>query len=187
MISTRLVGPAELPLALAEVKAWLRLDGADQDAVVSTLIGAAAAHVESVLGLALITQSWRLSLDEWPASGTVRLPIRPLRRLTGLRSYGTDGVARVIPLADCITVTGGAAEVRLGAGLVSPGRSLGIEIDYEVGFGAAADVPADLAGAMRLLVAYWFENRAAVLTAGTGAVVPGSFGALVAPWRPARL
>src|SRR5690606_35674253 len=64
----------------------------------------------------------------------------------------------------------------------------GLEIDYVAGYGTeAADVPADLKHAMPVPVAYWFENRDAVIVAGSGGVLPQGFDRLVAPYRQVRL
>src|SRR5690606_2716929 len=64
----------------------------------------------------------------------------------------------------------------------------GIEIDYVAGFGeAAGEVPADLKQAMLGLVAHWHEHSDAVITAGSGAVVPSGFDRLVAAHKRVRL
>jgi len=61
---------------------------------------------------------------------------------------------------------------------------LAVEIDYTAGYGSAAtDVPAGLRQAMLSLVGHWFENREAVLMAGSGAVVPAGFDDLVQSYR----
>ena len=65
---------------------------------------------------------------------------------------------------------------------------LGLEIDYVAGHGEnAAAAPADLRHACLVLVGYWFENRDAVIVAGSGAVVPAGFDRLVAPYRRVSL
>ena len=64
----------------------------------------------------------------------------------------------------------------------------GVEIDYVAGYGAdPAEVPATLRQALLLLVAYWFENRDAVVLAGTGSVVPSGFDQIVGAYRSIRL
>ena len=69
MISYLLAGPAGEPVSLAEAKAFLRLDSDAEDGLLATLIAAARLHIESVSGKALLRQTWRLVLDDWPAEG----------------------------------------------------------------------------------------------------------------------
>ena len=57
MTSTLIAGPGEEPVTLAEAKAWCRIDGADDDALLAALIAAARLQVESLTGRALMTQS----------------------------------------------------------------------------------------------------------------------------------
>ena len=66
-----------------------------------------------------------------------------------------------------------------------PGRATaGIELDVELGFGAAAtDVPDALRHAIRMLVAHWYENRGLAAIGGTVAMLPASVNALIAPYR----
>lgn len=66
MTIAELTPPAGEPLTLAEVKAHLRLDGSAEDGLLSGLIAAARTHLERETGLALMTGSFRLYLDDWP-------------------------------------------------------------------------------------------------------------------------
>src|SRR5690348_5785828 len=76
MTSYLIAGPGEEPVSLAEAKAFARVDGSDEDALVSALIAAARLHVESLTGRALVTQTWRLVLK--CVSGlVVQLPVVP--------------------------------------------------------------------------------------------------------------
>lgn len=190
MISYLLAGPAEEPVTLGRAKAWLRVDGDDEDALIGTLITAARLHLENTTGRALVSQAWRLVLDKWPAGGEVRLPVAPLIELTAIRAFDEDGDDHAIPLAQFLTAGNGSARLVLPAniaGMPALRPRLGIEIDYVAGFGDADDVPEDLKQALLVLVAHWFEHRDAVVIAGSGAVIPLGFDRLIAPWREVRL
>ena len=69
--------------------------------------------------------------------------------------------------------------------LTGPGRAAaGIEIDVEVGYGAApANVPETLRQALLLLVAHWYENRGLIAIGRSVAVLPLPIAALIAPYR----
>ena len=71
MTSYLLTGPASEPVSLDDAKAFLASIPRDEDALVTSLITAARLHVESITGRALIAQSWRVVLDDWPASRIV--------------------------------------------------------------------------------------------------------------------
>jgi hypothetical protein len=157
MTSTLIAGPGEEPVTLAEAKAFCRIDGSDEDALVEALIAAARLQVESLTGRALVTQSWRLTLDCAPR--LVELP--------------------VIPVASLLAAPEGA--VLQGDAVLLPEPVDDLSIDYTAGYGDAADVPADLKQAVLTLVAYWYENRDAL------AAPPLGFERLVSSYRRVRL
>jgi uncharacterized phiE125 gp8 family phage protein len=191
MTSFLLAGPAVEPVSLAEAKAHLRLDGEDEDQLITTLIAAARIHVEAVTGRVLIAQSWRLVLDGWPGNRVVTLPVGPLIELTAITAYDAEGDAQAIPLAGILPESGaGPARLFLPRALPTPAlrERQGLEIDFVAGYGAdAGDVPEGLKLAVLRLVAHWFENRDAVILAGSGSIVPPGLDAVLAPWRRVRL
>ena len=67
-------GPAQEPVSLLEAKDFMRLDGSEDDVLVSTLITAARIHIETTLGKILITQNWSYFLDTWPKTKTTYYP-----------------------------------------------------------------------------------------------------------------
>jgi len=71
--------PSVEPISRAEAKAHLRIDASDEDSLLSSLITAGRMFVERTLSLALITETWSFYLDGWPRSGTIALPIQPVR------------------------------------------------------------------------------------------------------------
>jgi gp6-like head-tail connector protein len=165
MTSYLLAGPGEEPVTLAEAKAWCRIDGTDDDALVTALIAAARLHVESGTGRALLDQSWRLTL-ECARGLLVELPVVPVGAVVAATADGT--AIDVIVQGDCVLLP--AAGYRQ------------LQIDYTAGYGGTDDVPADLKQAILLLVAYWFENRDT-----TVAETPGGVERLLAGYRRVRL
>ncbi|HWK38638.1 MAG TPA: head-tail connector protein, partial [Hyphomicrobium sp.] len=67
--------PAVEPVTVSEAKAHLRVDGTAEDTLIGSLILTSRLHIEAALGLALMTQSWRLSLDAWPNGRELELPL----------------------------------------------------------------------------------------------------------------
>jgi len=192
MTSYLLAGPATEPVALADARAFLRLDSGDEDGFVETLIAAARIHVESITGRALIEQSWRVVLDDWPQDRTVKLPVAPLIAVDAITTYDSEGTGFTISLAEVVSETD-VAPARLFLPRVIPDapalrKRRSIEIDVTVGYGSTPDdVPAGLRQALLSLVGHWFEHRDAVVVAGSGAVVPAGFDRLVSPYRPVAI
>ncbi len=180
-----LAQPAVEPLTLAEAKAFLRVEHADDDGLIAALIAAARSHVENATRCALITQRWRLSLDSWPDNGLIDVRPGPLQALAAARVYDEAGVTRDLDtqafLADC------AANVIAFApsALPRPGRvAAGIALEVVCGYGdTAAAVPEPLRQAVRLLVAHWYENRGLVAIGHETALLPQTVAALLAPFR----
>lgn len=188
MTSYLLAGPAEEPVSLAEAKAFLKVDDTAEDALITTLIGAARLHIEGVTGRALLAQSWRVVLDAWPESRVVKLPVSPFMAVTEINAVDEAGALHAIPLAQFMGEPDRLLLPRSVAGMPVLRERQGIEIDYVAGFGTEpSDVPADIRQALLVLVGYWFEHRDAVIVAGSGAVVPSGFDRLVAGHKRVRL
>ena len=184
MASILLTPPAVEPLSLAEAKAFLRLETADDDPLIAAFISAARLHVELQTGLALVTQRWRMVLDCWPANGRIAVRPVPLQALTAARVFDFDGEARAIDTHAFVPDASTSMFSFVPWALPMPTRiAAGIELDIAAGFGdAASDVPEPLRQAIRLLVAHWYENRAIVAGAEV-APVPSNAAVLIAPYR----
>lgn len=182
MISYLLAGPAEEPVSLVETKAFLRLDGDAEDGLVQTLIAAARLHLEATTGRALVRQSWRLVLDAWPADGAVKVPVVPVIEVAAVRVFDEQDDDHAVPL-DALQFEPGRVLLPDTALPVLRQR-LAVEIDYDAGYGDAADVPDDLKRALLALVAHWFEQRDVAVA---DAAAPAGFERLVAGYRQVRL
>lgn len=182
-----LTGPAAEPVTLAEARAHLRLDGTEENPLVEALIAAARAALEAETRRAFVTQSWRLTLDDWPAD-LVRLPLAPVAAVTAVKVASLSGA--MLPIDPGFYETDLAGEpprlaAKRGQAWPMPATRLaGIAVDFTAGYGTAADVPPPLKQALLLLVAHWFENRE---PAGSGNELPRTITALVAPWKRVRL
>jgi uncharacterized phiE125 gp8 family phage protein len=187
MSSILLTPPAVEPVSLADGKAFLRVDHADDDAVIAALIAAARSHVEAQTRRALIAQTWRLVRDRWPADGRIAVLPAPFIEMLAVRVIDENGAALAIDIEAFVADTAAAPAMLAFApwSMPAPGKRVGgIEIDVSVGYGAAAaDVPAPLVQAIRLLIAHWYENRALIAVGQVVAVVPSAIAALIAPYR----
>jgi uncharacterized phiE125 gp8 family phage protein len=181
----QLAAPAVEPLSLDEAKAFLRIEHNDDDQVITALIAGARIHVETLAQLAMMTQSWRVVLDCWPKHGRVAVRPAPLKALTAARVYDFAGNAQALDTQAFMPNIGASMLAFVPWAVPAPTRiAAGIELDVTVGFGdVAADVPEPLRQAIRLLTAYWYENRGLMAADGQAAPLPTTVHALIAPYR----
>lgn len=182
--------PAVEPIGLAEVKAFLRIDNSDEDALLATLIVSARKRLERSADLAFVTQGWTLIADAWPARRPFDLPLWPVRSVTGITLRNADGGGSALAPDNYAvdTVSQPARVIRLDAAPVPSAPVNGIEIAFVAGFGeAASDVPEPIRQGLLLLVAHGFERREPVVLEGTPQEMPMTVAALLAPYRRVRL
>ena len=183
-----LVPAASEPVSLTEAKAWLRLETDDEDDLVQSLIVAARRTIETATSRALVTQTWRLTLDRgcaFPPRG-VSIPMAPIMSVVAVRMHDDDGTLQLLAAED-YAIVGGFDDARLVFTQSASNRAAEpSQIDVVAGYGGAADVPQPLRQAILMLVARWFENRGDGDTPNAGDL-RGAVHALIAPYRRVRL
>ena len=122
MSAILLAAPAAEPLSLAEAKAFLRVEHNDDDAVIAALIAGSRIHIETQTRRAMITQQWRLSLDDWPQDGRVPVVPAPLQTLTAARVYDFNNVAHAIDGQNFVPDVGASSLAFAPWAVPAPGR-----------------------------------------------------------------
>jgi uncharacterized phiE125 gp8 family phage protein len=164
--------PAELPVSMAEAKAWMRIDHDEENLVISSVLAAATSWVEAQACRALVTRTYQLILDAFPDDGgAISLPMPRTIAVTNVKYRDAAGVLQSIDPAtlqlDSVSEPGALHPAPNGVWpAVEDGRVNPIEIEYTAGYGAAAAVDARAKQAVQLLAAHWFENREALLWHG---------------------
>ena len=90
----RTVDPTSEPVTLAECKTWLRVDIADDDALLSALVTAARDAHELYCNRAYITQTWQLTLDYFPP--TIQLWRCPVLAITSVQYVDSAGATQTL-------------------------------------------------------------------------------------------
>ncbi|MEO3998559.1 head-tail connector protein [Mesorhizobium sp. CAU 1732] len=185
----RTVEPELEPVTLTEIKQQLRVAHDSEDVLLLGLIRAAREEVEASCGLALMNQSWRLTIDRMPASGRVLLHRHPVREIPSVTVYGADGEGALVdPSALELDAKSRPARLHVTQPLAPSKVMNGIEIDFTAGFGeAGTDVPDLLKRAIHTLVAHWYEFRASFDHRQQPMSLPPIYERLVAPYRMRRL
>ena len=174
--------PASEPVTLAEAKAHLKIDVDDDDDLITRLIASARRAVEQYTGRALVMQSWRFTIDQWPASRTLALPKPPLLAVTAVTTYDRAGTGTVLsPSSYIVDADEQPARITLKETTVLPSplrEAGGIAVAFDAGYGSPSDVPDALKTAILSLVAHLYASR------GDGDVPPPFQAiAMMAPYR----
>ncbi len=188
----RVQAPARLPVTLDEIKAQLRLedDQTFEDALVMAAVRSATEQCELSTGRALVTQTWTLFRDHWPAGAILPLPRAPLQAIVQVKTFAQDDGETIWPAANSFADTAGEPGrlvARGGRSFPIPGRAAnGIAVQFIAGYGDdPADVPEALRQGILKMAAVLFENRGDD-QAEKGMTASGA-AALWAPFRLPRL
>ncbi|MDD7909144.1 phage head-tail connector protein [Pseudovibrio exalbescens] len=190
MTAVLVAPPVSEPVGLQDAHAHLRLSHTLEDGLLTRLITAARQEVERISGRALITQGWRLYLDEPPKDRIIRLPMAPVSRVDAVNLYDADGTQIVLTaeqyVADLIS---NPARIRLCAGCGTSLRELnGIEVEVTAGYGdAPEDVPAGLRTAILMLMGFWYERRNMVEDGLLTGLIPHGFAAALSPYKVLKI
>ena len=185
--SVLVTGPGTEPVTATELRTHLRTDSAElPDAEANALIADARAEIENMTGLAFISQSWRLALDQWPAGGeawwdgvremsitelyrtnilqSVTLPRWPLVSITSITTYDEDSNSTSITTANVFDVdtyrTPGRITLKRGQTWpIALRANNAIEIVYVAGYANAAAVPSTMKRAVKQLAAFLYAHR----------------------------
>lgn len=188
LIEQTTVPQAALPVQA--LKDHLRLgtgfaDDALQDGMLESHLRAAIAAIEGRIGKVLLRRSFKLVLPCWRDAGAQALPLAPVSAVTGVALVDAAGVVEVVAASRYRLQPDQHRPRLLAVGLLLPTVPTDgqVEISFEAGFGADwALVPADLAQAVLLLAAQFYETRH---EAGGG--LPVTVQALIEKWRNVRV
>lgn len=124
---------------------------------------------EEVLRRPLITQTWKLTLDQFPGwADAISIPLPPLQSITTIKYYDTAGVLQTMDAADYI-VDAQSEPARVTPTIddswpQTQERVGAVEIVFVAGYGAASDVPRRFKEWMLMQVGAMHENRAKEMT-----------------------
>lgn len=150
---TRTADPAAEPLTLSEAKLYLRVDSSADDTPITALIVSARISAEEYLKRSLITQSWKLALNDGTPCG-VSLPRGPVQSVTSVTAYDRAGASTVISASAYYL---DAAKETLV--FDSPVSSHRVEIVYAAGYGGASAVPQPIKQGMLAHIAQMYDRR----------------------------
>lgn len=150
---TRITAPSSEPVTLAEAKLYLRVDSTSEDSLITDLIVAARMSAEAFLKLSLITQSWKLVYNDYLDDEVVLL-MPPIVSVSSVVVVNRDATTQTISSANYYL---NAAKNKLLFDNYVSGFS--IEITYNTGYGAAAQVPSPIKYGILAHIAAMYDER----------------------------
>lgn len=203
--------PAAEPVTLAEVKTYLRIDGSDDDSMLTTFISVARQSIEDYLNRKMITQTWDLWMDSFGSElmfdslipdgvtegklseyikvdRSIDVPFYPLQSVTYLKTYDDAGTDYTMSASDYIVDTyTEPARLALKNDTSWPSTYLrpvnGIQIRFICGYGASGSaVPYPLKQAILEMVGKFYSTRGCEDTSMNSMTM-----AILSPYRVARI
>lgn len=210
---TLVTSPAEEPITTAEAKTHLRITTSDDDTYIGNLITAAREKGELYTGMAFITQTWKMFMDDFPfqtkdlwwsgvreASINIfnqrdyfEIPLFPLQSITHIITYADDDTSSTMSASlyyvsaySGLRARRGRVTLRENGVWPSPSRTEdGVEVQFVAGFGLSASVPYQIKQALLEEVAYLYENRGSC--SGSDGISSDSAKKLLGPFKSMRL
>lgn len=197
---TIITAAASEPVTLSDAKSFMRIDGSDENDLITELIKVAREMAEEYTRRKFINTVLQLTLDAFPLQGdeywwngvrqgsisemhrqadSITLPFVPVSAVSSVTTYSTSNVSSVFS-SDNYTLDEANGRVVLNDGAVWPTalrNKAAIAVNYTAGYGAnASDVPSSVRQAIKMIVVELYENR-------TCASIPMSAQKLLMPYR----
>jgi uncharacterized phiE125 gp8 family phage protein len=193
MMLTEVTAVPAQALPVLQFRDHLRLgtgfsDDGFEDALLETYLRAAIAAVEAWTGKALLARDFALEVHDWSRPEAQAFPVAPVSAVASVALVAGDGASEPVDPARTLLVEDThVPELRAAAGCLPPipfgGRA---RVEFTAGFGGDWGlVPQDLAHAVLMLAAYYYEYRH---EARIGAErIPYGVSRLIASWRAVRI
>ena len=181
--------PAAEALPVAALREHLRLgtgfeiaDDTAEDMALAGFLRAAIATIEARTGKVLLTRRFRMQLDDWRDRLGQTLPLAPVVAVEKIEIDDGMGTVTEVPAENWRLLPHGQRPMILPTGVILPHvpRRGMVSVTFMAGFGDTWSlVPADLAQAVIMLAARYYEDRS---HDGTKGAMPFGVSALIERW-----
>lgn len=184
---------AEAALPIDALKRHLRLGSGFaeddvQDAVLGSFLRAAMAAIESQTGKSLITRAYTAKYPRWQNPEGQILPLAPVTHISDVLMVDRLGNVEIVPVED-YHLEQDNFDPRLMPTAVALPRiptNGSVHVRFDAGYGPTFEsIPSDLAQAVFLLAAHYYEYRDE--TALAQGCMPFGVSSLIARYRPVRV
>lgn len=170
--------PASEPLTNAEAMTHLKVDSQAEIVYIDNLIKTARVAAERITRRALITQTWDLYLDAFPA-WEIGVPKPTLQSITSIMYTDTDGILQTLAAAKYLV------DEKSEPGRITPAygevwpvtreQTNAVVVQFIAGYGNAAAVPAGIKHWMQVRMRQLYDNRSATIIGTSIDDIPRSF------------
>lgn len=167
--------PSEQPVTLEEAKLFLRVDGDGDDTLITNLIKAATLQAEKYTGRFFIERTVTAKFAGADVTRCERYPFlkirrAPLQSITSFQVMVDDALEDVPATSYQLKESNGFSRILIIESITADDVPFPLVVVGVVGYGKAKAVPEDINDAIKMLVAFLYENR--------GDVQPDSKGGL---------
>lgn len=174
---TQTAAPSFLPVTLAEAKLQLRVDDTDEDSLITGVLIPAAVHAcEQIIGRSIMSQAWKLTLDDF--EDEIRLPWPEILSVTGVQYRDVNGVTQTL---DTSVYELSGDRLRLKLNQQWPQTTGDVVIDYTAGYASGTEaaqqaaVPGNVKTWILLTAGTMYANRESVLAGVSSSELAGGF------------
>jgi len=153
--------PTTLPVELELIKSQLRIDGTDEDILISNRVKSAQSFIEQYTNRCLLSSTFIAYLDSYPETELwiYKFPITAITAVKYYNSAGTltpmtDGTDYVYSIKDCPTKVKFLTTPAIQTDIYD-----GIEIHFTAGHADLEDIDKGIIEALNLIVGSFNENR----------------------------
>lgn len=170
----RTVAPVDEPVTNDDLVAHMRLDDTSEKSLLDSLRKAARMECEKYKQMSLLTQTWQVQRSSFPGGcsrgGKIHLPMPPLQAVISVVYIDLDGAEQALAEDTDFVVDSSSLPPFIVPQVgrywpISKDVPGSVKVTYRTGYDPAASPPAevpenDLLG-IKMLAAYWYENREA--------------------------
>lgn len=169
--------PADPAISLADAKLFTRVDGTDEDNLITAMVQAATEAAENKTGRAIMPQRWTLTLDAFPC--VVKLSRVPVTSVVSLKYDDINGVEQTLAVDRYVLTNSdeyGVAKITPAYGHTWPSTRAApgaVRIEFAAGYANAAAVPGAIKSWIQLMICTMYTNREAEVVGNGGAISLG--------------
>ena len=177
--------PVDQPITPNDAKAQARLETDSDDPIITTMIDSARVYLETIMHRSFIETEWEYTLDCFPSSPQLIRPTRaPLISVESITYLDANGSLQTLASSEYTVDTrsefGRIVAAENKSWPITQNEINAVIVKFKAGYGTKqSSIPKDIQAAIKLLVAYWYENREAFTLDGKPEELPMALQVLI--------